>query len=305
MRNTQDRLNRILYLQQYLSGGSILKKKEFAMENGITEKTVQRDIATLNFFYEELALNGEAVKVVTYSRNEKGYRLTDSSKLSKENILAISKILLESRAFNKNELNELLDKLLTQVGRNDRIGIKEIINDERFYYVPLCHGKDLQSLIYNLAGRIRGHEKIEIVYMKMDGEKVKRVVRPISILFSEFYFYLLAFRDDENYDTPTVFRLDRIQEYKAMGETFRIPHSSKFHDGEFRKYVQFMYPGKLEKIRFKFKGYLIEPVLDRLPTARIVSNEGDAYVIEAEVFGTGIEMWLRSQGELVAEISRF
>lgn len=133
----------------------------------------------------------------------------------------------------------------------------------------------------------------------MDGARVKRKVRPISILFSEFYFYILAFREDESYETPTVYRLDRINGYKIVGEKFCIPHSSKFHDGEFRKYVQFMFPGKLKKISFQFTGKTIEPVLDRLPTARVVQQEGEVYTIEAEVFGDGIDMWLRSQGEKV------
>ncbi len=215
MGNVQDRIHRILRLQHYLSGGAILNKKAFAAENGITEKTVQRDVSMLNDFYHELAVNGEGAKMIEYSRKDSGYQLNDSSKLTKESILSVSKILLESRAFNKNELNEILDKLLLQVGRNDRIGIKEIINDERFYYVPLCHGKDLQDLIYDLAGFIRQHEKLEIDYEKMDGKRVGRKIRPISVLFSEFYFYLLAFRDDESFETPTVYRLDRIPKLQS------------------------------------------------------------------------------------------
>ncbi|MGI6763883.1 MAG: helix-turn-helix transcriptional regulator [Anaerovoracaceae bacterium] len=296
MGNAQERISRILRLQQHLSGGAVINKKTFAQKNGITEKTVQRDVSMLNNFYQDLVINGEAARMIEYSRKDNGYRLIDSAKLTKENILAISKILLESRAFNKNELNDMLDKLLSQVGRNDRIGIKELINDDRFYYVPLCHGKDLQDLMYDLSGFIRQHEKIEIDYAKMDGEKVKRKVRPVSVLFSEFYFYLLAFRDDEKYETPTVYRLDRIINCKTVGEKFYIPHTSKFHDGELRKYVQFMYPGKLQKIKFQFTGKTIEPVLDRLPTARVTSQEQDVYVVEAEVFGEGIEMWMRSQG---------
>lgn len=149
MGNVQERINRILCLQSRLSGGAVLNKREFAQENGITEKTVQRDVSMLNDFYQEQAVNGEEMKMIEYSRKKNGYRLIDTSKLTKENILSVSKILLESRAFNKKELNDILDKLLSQVGRNDQIGIKEIINDERFYYVPLCHGKDLQDLIYN------------------------------------------------------------------------------------------------------------------------------------------------------------
>ena len=65
------------------------------------------------------------------------------------------------------------------------------------------------------------------------------------------------------------------------------------------KRVQFMYGGKLQKIRFKYTGPSIEAVLDRLPTAEIEKQTEDGWIVRAEVFGKGIDMWLRSQGEYV------
>ena len=56
-----------------------------------------------------------------------------------------------------------------------------------------------------------------------------------------------------------------------------------------------MFAGELERVKFKYIGNDIESILDRLPTANII-EEGDNYnIIEAEVFGNGIDMWLRSQ----------
>ena len=62
-----------------------------------------------------------------------------------------------------------------------------------------------------------------------------------------------------------------------------------------------MYGGKLERIRFRYTGPSIEAVLDRLPTAEIVAQDEDGWTVEAEVFGKGIEMWLRSQGEYMEQ----
>lgn len=53
------------------------------------------------------------------------------------------------------------------------------------------------------------------------------------------------------------------------------------------------------KVRFRYTGPSVEAVLDRLPTARICSELADGYEIQAEVYGTGIEMWLLSQGPWV------
>ena len=137
---------------------------------------------------------------------------------------------------------------------------------------------------------------------------VVRKIQPLALMFSEYYFYLTAFIDDEeikanfeviNDSFPTIYRIDRIQEYKVLNERFHIPYNNRFEEGEFRKRVQFMYGGKLQRVKFLYKGDIIEAVLDRLPTAKIINEEDGIYTISAEVFGKGIDMWLRSQGNLV------
>ena len=62
-----------------------------------------------------------------------------------------------------------------------------------------------------------------------------------------------------------------------------------------------MFPGKLIKLQFKYFGASIEAILDRLPTASAtpVSNKDDEFIVEAEVYGNGILMWLLSQGNKV------
>lgn len=57
--------------------------------------------------------------------------------------------------------------------------------------------------------------------------------------------------------------------------------------------------GKLRRVKFLFKGVNPEPVIDRLPTAKIVEHTNNGYVFTAEVFGDGVDMWLKSQGDLV------
>ena len=58
-----------------------------------------------------------------------------------------------------------------------------------------------------------------------------------------------------------------------------------------------MYGGKLQKIRFRYTGPSLEAVLDRLPTAKVLAEDDAGWDVEAEVFGSGVEMWMRSQGE--------
>ena len=58
-----------------------------------------------------------------------------------------------------------------------------------------------------------------------------------------------------------------------------------------------MYGGRLKKIRFKYKGSSLEAVLDRLPTAKVIKEEGGEVLVQAEVFGDGVDRWIRSQGD--------
>ena len=144
-----------------------------------------------------------------------------------------------------------------------------------------------------------------------DKAVVKRKLKPVAIMFSEYYFYLTAFIDDEkvqkdfeviNDSFPTIYRIDRIKKLTVLNEKFHIPYSRRFEEGEFRKRVQFMYGGKLQKVKFKYFGTNVDAVLDRLPTAQIISEEKGVYIISAEVFGKGIDMWLKSQGNNIEKI---
>lgn len=148
---------------------------------------------------------------------------------------------------------------------------------------------------------------LEIQYQKLKGQEVvKRIVEPVGLMFSEYYFYLVAFIRDidrqevfENPDDlfPTIYRVDRMQNFRETGETFSPAYAKRFQEGEFRKRVQFMYGGRLQTVRFTYSGPSIEAVLDRLPTAEVLEERNGVYSVKAEVFGKGIEMWMRSQGE--------
>ena len=103
---------------------------------------------------------------------------------------------------------------------------------------------------------------------------------------------------------PTVYRIDRIKMFKVTDYHFKVPYEKRFEEGEFRKRVQFMYGGKLQKIKFYYKGHSAEAILDRLPTANVIGVDENGYLIAAEVFGKGLDIWLNSYGDLIQVLSR-
>lgn len=66
-----------------------------------------------------------------------------------------------------------------------------------------------------------------------------------------------------------------------------------------------MYGGDLLRVEFKYTGESVEAVLDRFPTAQIVSHNGDDYIIKAEVFGRGIKPWILSQTDKIEVLKPF
>lgn len=291
---------RLLNLYERLNRGETVNKKEFANAFGISEKSVQRDIDDLRVYLAECYENGDDV-TVEYSYIKNGYYLVKKDKefLTNEEILGIAKILLESRAYNKEELNSLIDKLLLQATPSARMNIKEMILNEKYHYIPLKHNKPLLNTIWELSENIYNKTIIEFDYVRKDGVASHKIVKPLSIMFSEYYFYLIAWMADDSKDFPTVFRIDRMTNVKSTGEKYSIPYKDRFEEGDFRKKVQFMYSGPLKTIRFEFTGQSLEAILDRIPAAEIVAQDEDKTTLKAECYGDGILMWLRTQGDNV------
>ena len=79
--------------------------------------------------------------------------------------------------------------------------------------------------------------------------------------FSEYYFYLAAFIEGIDKDkhfknpqdnSPTIYRIDRIQSYKTLDRHFAQRYTNRFQEGEMRKRIQFMYGGELQTIKFEY-----------------------------------------------------
>lgn len=310
------KVDRTLGIYTRLMGGYIVSKTEEAQRYGVNERTIQRDIDDIRNFLETEVENSGIINSIIYDRYEKGYKLEQvyQLKLSNSEILAICKILLESRAFSKIEMQEMLDKLISCCvpKRNQKI-VKELIANEEFHYVEPRHQSKFLDALWDIGQAIRNCNYIEVDYERIKDKKiVNRKLKPLAIMFSEYYFYVTAFIDDEevkkdfdviNDSFPTIYRVDRIQKLKICNEKFHIPYSSRFEEGEFRKRVQFMYGGKLKKVKFRYKGCDTDAILDKLPTAVVKSEDEDGIILEAEVFGDGIDMWIRSQGKMIEMIS--
>lgn len=311
----EDRIgkDRMLELYTRLAEGKLIYKAEEAEHYKCSLRSIQRDIEDLRTFFHNQSDASGVVQDIIYDKKLKGYKLVPPLRnvLSNKEVFAVLKILLESRSLSKAELDPILDKLIDCCVPKECKGyVTNLISNERFHYVPPRHNKEVLDTMWRLGEALREHKEVEIDYRKPgDGSLVHRVLRPAGIMFSEFYFYLAGFivpkKDDsfkeevEKDPFPTIYRIDRIESLEVTNKHYNVPYEHRFEEGEFRKRVQFMFGGELRKIRFYYKGANPEHVLDRLPTAEIVEKNEKGFLITAEVFGSGIDIWIRSQGDLV------
>ena len=290
--------------------GEILVKADEAARLGVTEKTIQRDIDDLRAYF---ASDPGSDRELVYDRARKGYVLVQNSKnsLTNSEILTVCKILLESRSLTKTEMYPIIDKLVRCcVPYGNYKKVSTLIENEKFHYLEPHHGKSFVEDIWDIGSAVYEHRLMRITYRKLkQPEPVIRLVQPVGLMFSEYYFYLCAYicqseemPDAVRHPFPTIYRIDRIDRFEITNEHFRIPYAERFQEGEFRKRIQFMFGGELRMIRFKYKGLSIESVLDRFPTAEIIGHDESGWTVRAEVYGDGVDIWLRGQGDVIEVI---
>lgn len=284
--------------------GEAISLKKLADEYDVSTKSISRNISDIQNFlaeHRELMQNAE----LTYSHKDKAYRFSNDEFLKNKELFTIVKILLGSRALSKDEVLTLIYKLKKFTTITDREKLDNLIRKEIYHYHEVK--TDCNSVIENLWKLIQAIENkrvLTITYYKMNRDEVRRKIKPASVMFSEYYFYLIAYMADDEEYKPKYFRIDRISGITEHREEFVLDKKYDFDEGDLREKNQFMFPGENIRIRFEFSGLSVQAVLDRLPTAKVIEKNGNISIIEAEVnYGRGIIMYLLSQGSWVSVLS--
>lgn len=284
--------------------GEYISLRELAEEYKVSTKSISRDIAEIQDFlteHRELMQNAE----LTYSHKDKAYILKSDEFLKNNELFALVKVILGCRCFSKEEVLTLIAKLKEFTTVRDREKLENLIRKEVYHYHEVK--SDCKSVIGNLWKIIQAIEDkrtITITYYKMNRDEVKHKIKPASVMFSEYYFYLIAYNADDKEYKPIYFRVDRISAIMEHREKFQLERKYDFDEGDLREKNQFMFPGETVKICFEFSGLSLQAIFDRLPTAKVVEKNGNTSIIEAEVnHGRGIIMYLLSQGSWVKVLS--
>ena len=203
---SEAKTDRVLAIYSRLVGGAVLNKADLAQQFHVTQRSIQRDIESLRCFFAEQELPQDIV----YDKRSRGYRLIDNAqkKLSNSEVLAVCKILLESRSMVTDEMMPLLDRLIDCcVPEQNKAIVQSLVANERFHYVPPHHGKHLLNGLWEIGQAVRNHQVMEIQYERMKEPKlVTRRVEPVGIMFIELYRLHYAYPNQFPMDLLDVMR---------------------------------------------------------------------------------------------------
>lgn len=203
---------------------------------------------------------------------------------------------------DQTKLKELLDKLMLGYTCQNREFFKNLFKDELGFYRSAGDGSnaDLFERVWQLEEIIRRGNVIRISYERLDDELVDRELYPVSVVFSEHYFYLLACRADKDDTVVIYYRLDRIKSMTELDQKIPLGINNRYQLGDAKLYNQNMFMGKRTRIRFVYTGPSIEAILDRFPTAEIVRrDEGEVELTAMVEYSRGTVMELLSQGSWI------
>ena len=112
---SEAKTDRVLAIYSRLVGGAVLNKADLAQQFHVTQRSIQRDIESLRCFFAEQELPQDIV----YDKRSRGYRLIDNAqkKLSNSEVLAVCKILLESRSMVTDEMMPLVSSTAASPNR--------------------------------------------------------------------------------------------------------------------------------------------------------------------------------------------
>lgn len=292
---------RILEIFYRLITGTGVSVAELANEYEVTTKSISRDITEIkNFIADHRGLLGNAE--ILYDSSLKKYFLHIPQFFETDELFAVLKILIGCRAFSKKTTLEIIYKMKQFTSVKNQKTIDKLISKELYHFNEIKHDcQDLLRNLWNITLCIEQQNEMSISYYKMNREYVERRVRPIAITFTDYYFYLIGYQELSKEDNWEIryFRIDRIVHIIKHRTKFVISNKKIFDEGDLMSKIQLMFPGEPRHIKFEFTGPSVQAILDKIPTARLVEIKNGKNIIEADVYGTGINMLLLSQGSWV------
>lgn len=303
---------RLLIIFMRLLRGKKINKFELMEKFDIKESTVQRDIVKIEEMLADEVHEMHRTKKLRVHRDGKGnYQIvTDENKeinsgFTDTEVLLLLKIVLSTRILPKEEMTQLIEKLVSLGEQPDNLYNQS--KNELFHYQGISDASLIDKLEL-IEKAIAHRQKIQFEYTKNGETRVFERV-PHNVFFADLYLFMICSsensQDDRDFESLNKFRINNMKELKVVSANHKMPYKDRFEGGVLRKQTAtFPFFGKPIQMVIDFY-YDPVYVLDRFPDSRIChQNKDGSFRIEMKVNdGYGTKMWLTSQSHMVKVIS--
>ena len=179
---SETKAERILSIYSRLKQGKVVFKAEVSAVYGVSQRTIQRDIADIQCFLQNQGIETGEIQEIIFDKQAGGYRFQTRQKnhLGGKEILAAGKVLLESRALMKSEMFPIINRLIGLCSDDEDVkATQSLLNNEMRHYVELHHGQLLLDKIWDLEQAVKEQKYVEIQCKKLRSHEVGvRTVQP-------------------------------------------------------------------------------------------------------------------------------
>lgn len=307
-----DSNERITQIMIRMLEGEEINLFDVMAEYKVSKRTIQRDASKIKRSLRKYHFNFD----LKHDTENEIYVLKRTQTKDDKEIFALMKLLLGTRAFGKDELEQVTDILEKSVGINDLPSVNKMLRTFRANYSPINdHPRiNLIALLWKLNDCIEKQKAIQFDYANTDPERKNHskshIGVPLSLYFDSHFFYAVIYTTesgDKVVNDTRLYRLDRFVDLPVVKRSkIKVPRQNIMNEKSMRDRTFALSSGEIISYVFEYKGYF-ETALNQLPNAiikrdannQIIRNKDGWMTIEGRISQNGAYAWVMSQGKNV------
>lgn len=220
------RIDRMLAIVVMLLNRERITARELAEKFEVSIRTIYRDIE---------AVNQAGVPIVSYPGNDGGFGILENYKIDRQlltfnDMLAILSALKGvNTTLADREIETAIEKISSLVPKDKTTELELRFEQLVINVSPWGFKDEDQKKLKEIYQAIINSKLLRFKYRNTKGEKIFRVIEPMTLLFKGYAWYLLAYcRLREDFRS---FKLSRITELTVLDEEFvRKKHPNRDFD---------------------------------------------------------------------------
>lgn len=291
-----DKNTRILSLYHQLLTGIKVRKQTFCLENGINERSFDRDIEDVRLFLCDMQPYCELI----YDRIDKIYYFTHTigDTLSGEETLFLSNVLLTQKNVRKDELIGMLGNLINNTDSSRRIEISKYL-EKKLKFTKKVTNEAILKMHWDMGRAIYNCCQIELEYKLDEQNYVMRRVNPVELHFEGGHIYLIAYIVEKTYNSPAFYRLDRIRSFKIINSKYPANVKEEYLNKDIHSNRYSMLAGEEISVLVRVECSMRKVISDLFPEYKEVDSNKYETVFEISTYKQGFISWLLGQGNKV------